>query len=232
MPKRDPGFVTQAEYGRHRGVSRKTVTDWKQKGLLVLDAHGRVDIAMTDAALDERPATNRGGVTSARKGNSSASDRAAAPERRGKSRAPVPAQRDPVPEDLADDEFEDASVDLSEFGIELAGGWSLAEASRVKEIYLALKRRQDFLVAEKLLAPIEDIAQQVEAEYAIVRERLLGIPGKLGASLVGLDQAAIESALEEEISEALRELHEPGVDRSAGDGGAARHPTADSEAGT
>lgn len=231
MPKRDPGFVTQAEYGRHRGVSRKTVTDWKQKGLLVLDAHGRVDIAMTDAALDERPATYRGGVTSARKGNSPASDRAAVPERRGKSRSPVPAQRDPVPEDLADDEFEDAQVDLSEFGIELAGGWSLAEASRVKEIYLALKRRQDFLVAEKLLAPIEDIAQQVEAEYAIVRERLLGIPGKLGASLVGLDQAAIESALEEEISEALRELHEPGVDRSAGDGGEARRPSADSEAG-
>jgi len=231
MPKRDPGFVTQAEYGRHRGVSRKTVTGWKQRGLLVLDAYGRVDIAMTDAALDERPATYRGGVTSARKGNSPAADRAAVPERRGKSRAQVPAQRDPAPEDLADDEFEDAPVDLSEFGIEFAGGWSLAEASRVKEIYLALKRRQDFLIAECKLAPIEDIAQQVEAEYAIVRERLLGIPGKLGASLVGLDQAAIESALEEEISEALRELHEPGVDRSAGDGGEARHPSPGREAG-
>ncbi len=231
MPKRDPGFVSQAEYGRHRGVSRKTVTGWKQKGLLILDGHGRVDIAMTDAALDERPPTYRGGVTSARKGNSSASRRGKVPEEPAGGRRQVPAQRDPVPEDLADDEFDGAPVDLSEFGIEIAGGWSLAEASRVKEIYLALKRRQDFLLGEKLLAPIEDIAQQVEAEYAIVRERLLGIPGKLGASLVGLDQAAIEIALEEEISEALRELHEPGVDRSAGDGGEARRPSTDSEAG-
>lgn len=213
MPKRDSGFVSQAEYGRHRGVSRKTVTDWKQKGLLVLDAHGRVDLAMTDAALDERPATYRGGVTS--KGKN--------PKAGNKSRAKVPAPAPLYPPDeeqLADDEFDDAPVDLSEFGVQLAGGWSLAEASRVKEIYLALKRRQDFLEREGKLAPVEDIAQAVEREYGIVRERLLGLPGKLAAALVGLDQAAIEQKLEDEITEILQELHDPGDGGPRGDGGA------------
>ncbi|HWJ72580.1 MAG TPA: hypothetical protein VNX29_05365 [Kaistia sp.] len=206
MAKDVLGFVSQAEYGRHRGVSRKTVTDWKRKGMLVLDADGRIDVAMTDLALDERPATYRGGVTSGRKGNDLELPRGQVPEQRALRRPKVPVQRDPVPEDLADDEFDDVPVDLSEFGIELAGGWSLAEASRVKEIFLALKRRQDFLLSEKKLVPIEDVAVQVEAQYSVVRERLLSIPGKLADRLVGMDRAAIDAALKREIKEALSEL--------------------------
>ena len=201
------GFVSQAEYGRHRGVSRKTVTDWKQKGILVVDAKGRVDVAMTDVVLDQRPSAYRGGVTSK-------------PAKRRKGNSP-PAGYIPPPEFPDDEEaLGDEPIDLSEFGLEQAGDWTLAEATRVKEIYLALKRRQDFMTAEKKLVPIEDVVALVEADYSVVRERLLGIPGKIGSSLVGLDQAAIEAAVHEEISEALRELHEPGVDRPPGDGGA------------
>ncbi|WP_367715145.1 hypothetical protein AB2N04_14680 [Nitratireductor sp. GISD-1A_MAKvit] len=44
-------FVSQARYAAYRGVSRKTVTTWKQKGLLVLDEAGRVDVAATDEVL-------------------------------------------------------------------------------------------------------------------------------------------------------------------------------------
>ncbi|MCB1466796.1 MAG: hypothetical protein KDK08_06575 [Rhizobiaceae bacterium] len=40
--------MSQAEYARYRGVSRKTVTVWKHKGLLVLNGIGQVDVAATD----------------------------------------------------------------------------------------------------------------------------------------------------------------------------------------
>lgn len=45
MPLR---FMRQADYARYRGVSRKTVTVWKSKGLLVLNEHGAVNVGATD----------------------------------------------------------------------------------------------------------------------------------------------------------------------------------------
>jgi hypothetical protein len=205
-------FVSQAEFARRRGVSRKTVTVWKDQGKLVLDADGKVDVAATEALLGQRPETYRGGVTSqapgALQGNAPlcpASDAAATP----------PAQVAPTSRPKQPGEGT-PPIDLSPEGLADANGWTLADATRVKEIFLALKRKRDFDVATGQLVDIEEVALQVEAEYAIVRERLMTIPGKLAARLVGLDRAAIEEALLEEISEALSELHEPGAgaDRS------------------
>lgn len=56
-------FLSQADFARRRGVSRKTVTGWKQKGILVTDEAGRIDVEATEWALDQRPANYRGGVT-------------------------------------------------------------------------------------------------------------------------------------------------------------------------
>ncbi|SFJ68160.1 hypothetical protein [Methylobacterium brachiatum] len=56
------------------------------------------------------------------------------------------------------------------------------------------------------LVAIEEIGKQVEREYAVVRERLLGISGKLGADLTPEQVARIEA----EIRDALEELHDPG----------------------
>jgi hypothetical protein len=41
----------QADYARHREVSRKTVTEWKQRGLLRFTADGDVDFDASDQAL-------------------------------------------------------------------------------------------------------------------------------------------------------------------------------------
>lgn len=43
----------QAGYARHRDVSRKTVTEWKQRGLLRFTADGEVDFGASDQALRE-----------------------------------------------------------------------------------------------------------------------------------------------------------------------------------
>jgi len=83
------------------------------------------------------------------------------------------------------------------------------EAQRVKEVYLALLRKQEFEIEQGELVTIEEVGREVEREYSMVRERLLTIPGKVSALLARCDRAVIESKLLDEITEALAELHEP-----------------------
>jgi hypothetical protein len=59
----------QAAFAAYKGVSRQTVTDWKQKGFLVFSNDGNVDFAATNSCLADhgirQPAdTNLTGVTS------------------------------------------------------------------------------------------------------------------------------------------------------------------------
>ena len=55
------------------------------------------------------------------------------------------------------------------------------------------------------LVSIDEVGRTVEREYAVVRERLLGISGKFGADLPSDQVARIEA----EIRDALEELHDP-----------------------
>lgn len=56
--------MLQSEYAAYRGVSRKTVTGWKQRGLLVFSGGDLIDVVKSDAALAERPQAYRGGAAS------------------------------------------------------------------------------------------------------------------------------------------------------------------------
>jgi hypothetical protein len=174
------GLVSQAEFARLRGVSRATVTYWKRAGRLLLNSDGKVDVAASNELLAQRPPTYRGGKIKA-------------PPAEG------PAADEPLP--ILDRTLEE---------IESSSSWTLAEAQRVKEIYLALLRKQEFEVERGELVEIEAVGREVERAYSIVRERLLSIPGKVSASLVGCDRAVIELKLRDEITEALTELQEPG----------------------
>ena len=57
-------LMTQAEFARHRGVSKPAVSNWKKAGLLILaeDAYGRtkVDVARSEARLNARIDPMRG----------------------------------------------------------------------------------------------------------------------------------------------------------------------------
>ncbi len=59
--------MTQAEFARHRGVSRATVTEYKHKGLLVMTDDGRVDVAASEQRLNASLDPVRGGDRSAAK---------------------------------------------------------------------------------------------------------------------------------------------------------------------
>src|SRR5581483_8736402 len=47
-------LVTQAEYARHRGKSRQYISRLAKAGVLVMRG-GKVDVAASDAVLDDRP---------------------------------------------------------------------------------------------------------------------------------------------------------------------------------
>ena len=69
------------------------------------------------------------------------------------------------------------------------------DARSRKEDATARLRQLEFDREVGKLVDIDEVGRQVEREYAVVRERLLAIPGKLAAKLVGLDRAAIDTAL-------------------------------------
>lgn len=78
----------------------------------------------------------------------------------------------------------------------------------------------------KELVRIELVGRQVEECFSNVRGRLVTIPGKLAAALVGKDRAAIEDRLGQELNEILAELYDPDtiarriLSDDDGDGGA------------
>ncbi len=182
--------MTQAEFARHRKVSRKSVTVWKKSGLLVLDDAGNIKVEETEWSLDQRPAAYRGGVTHR-------------PTRSGPERAaPTPGNKPARPaQSMPDDD--DPPFDLSDENL------PLAQAVQRKENYLGLLRKHEHEVHQREWVRIEAVAAQVEREYATVRERLLAIPGKIAAKLVGADRATIDAEIRREITEALHELHDP-----------------------
>jgi phage terminase Nu1 subunit (DNA packaging protein) len=84
---------------------------------------------------------------------------------------------------------------------------SLAEAARIKENYLALLRRLEFEEKSKQVVATEDVGAIVSAEYAIVRNRLSGIPTDAAQRLANLCSAEeVEAFLSAEICTALHEL--------------------------
>jgi phage terminase Nu1 subunit (DNA packaging protein) len=57
-------LVSQAEYARHRGVSRQYISRLAKAGVLVMRG-GKVDLAASDAVLDDRPEKVSEAATSA-----------------------------------------------------------------------------------------------------------------------------------------------------------------------
>jgi hypothetical protein len=54
--------LSQAAFAKTRGVTRKTATMWKRRGLLVFHPDGSVDAERSNALLDARPTCYRGGT--------------------------------------------------------------------------------------------------------------------------------------------------------------------------
>ncbi|MGW5957094.1 hypothetical protein [Methylorubrum thiocyanatum] len=178
-----PKFLSQADFARARNVSRKTVTGWKQKGLLVLAEDGKIDVEATEWNLDQRPATYRGGVTHrpvrGRDGNNAS--RAEAKPKVASKPATQPTAR-PAPglsgEDQGDDQGDDGSeIDWDDPNL------SLAQAAQRKENYLGLLRKLDHAVKQGLLVDRPAAEAAFFEEGRAFRDALIAWPARISIEM-------------------------------------------------
>jgi phage terminase Nu1 subunit (DNA packaging protein) len=121
---------------------------------------------------------------------------------------------------------------------EMAAGRGADNDARLSDakVSLTLEQRDNIAIKNAIargeVVSVDEVGKQVERDYAVVRERLLAIPGKISDSLVGGEREDIEAHLADEIAEALHELHDPDAltDRARGTGEATSESPAGSEA--
>jgi hypothetical protein len=183
--------MKQSEFAALHGVSRKTVTKWKERGWLVF-AGDEVDVEASNALLKKY---RRDGieavtqtVTQAAKGNK----RAAV--------TPPDAEVTIRPGESAEHAAERI---LTATGAEM----TLDEAKRVKENYLALLNQLEYDERAGAVVAVADVARAVGDEYAKVRTRLLSIPAEHAPRIQRLRTVLeVQDVLQEIIVEALEEL--------------------------
>jgi len=184
--------VTQAEFARQRGVSRKTVTDWKAKGLLSMTPDGLVKVEESEWLLADRPQTYRGGATK--------SDTPARP-------APKPALVAAEPGETPEQAAERIVVH------EGSAPYAHAEAVRIKENYLALLRQLEFDLKSGAVVPIDVVIAVLVEQLAKVRNKVLGIGVRVAPRAAVLKSAQeVKALFDAEAALVLEELTLDGED--------------------
>lgn len=188
--------MNQAKFAELHGVSRKTVTKWKERGWLVFTGD-EVDVDASNALLKRY---RRDGVP--------AVTQTVTQEPKGNKRKTVPQAASEVtlrPGESADDAADKiltGSVDLLDFD----------DARCFKENYLGLKAQLEYDRDSGLVIDVAEVAKAVGAEYAKVRTRLLSIPAEQAPRLQRCKTPAeLQDMLQEIITEALEELTRDGA---------------------
>ena len=180
-------FVSQAEFSRRRGVSRKSVTVWRRHGLVVMRGE-LVDVDASEARLAERPdiikdgKTNRGPVTP---GNDPEKI-SATPSKNKPDGPPVAA---PVIAEIPPD----------------AIGWTHAEAARRKEISLAILRDMEVKQKRGELVPIAGIRPAWARVVIGARDNFLSLPerARLACGLNKTQTATLQNLVREVLHKAV-----------------------------
>ncbi|MBU9359569.1 hypothetical protein [Burkholderia multivorans] len=188
--------MNQSEFAALHGVSRKTVTKWKERGWLVF-AGNEVDVEESNKLLkryrrDGAPAVTQG-VTRSSEGNSRKTVTQAASE--------VTLRSDESADEAAE-RILTGNVQLLDFD----------EARCLKENYLGLKAQLEYDRDSGQVVDVSEVAKAVATEYAKVRTRLLSIPAEQAPRLHRCKTPAeLQDMLQEVITEALEELTRDGA---------------------
>lgn len=188
--------MNQSEFAALHGVSRKTVTKWKERGWLVFDGDN-VNVEESNKLLkryrrDGAPAVTQA-VTQDEKGNKRKTVTQAASE--------VTLS--------AGESAEAAAERILTGAVELL---SFDEARRFKENYLGLMAQLEYDRDSGQVVDVADVAKAVGTEYAKVRTRLLSIPAEQAPRLHRCKTPAeLQDMLQEVITEALEELTRDGA---------------------
>ncbi len=171
--------MSQAEFSRLHSVSRKTVTSWKQKGLLVLDADGKVVVEASNKALADYGV----GVT------------------RGNTEVTEPTLAEDSSSEMTDEEI--AALEVYAKGNAPLGH---AEAKRVKENYLALLRQLEYETKAGRLVDKDAVSALHSKRWVSERKALEDWPSRITPPLAarfGIDPVELRVALEEEMNKHL-----------------------------
>lgn len=173
-------LVSQAEFARLHSVSRKTVTLWKQRGLLSMQG-SLVDVEASDAILRDHELGRF---------------------------LPDHPQADDDEDDVGgvDDSalLKNLIAGLTDVGSLL----SKAEAERVKENYLAAMRKLQFEKEAGKLVEAEPVKKHLFDLWRRERDAWLTWPARVGAIIaaeLGADQAQVNILLEKHVREHLDE---------------------------
>ena len=178
-------IVSQTEYARLRGIDQSQVSKWIKRGLITLGPDG-IDIDIADAALAARAQVYRGGQVGGNRSKAALVADLAAVDR---------GEAPPVPPVLPD-------VPPSPSG-------STARAVALKEHYLALLRQVEYDEKVGLVVPIETVAHELAAEYAAIRNLVLGMAAKLAPRVIACRTAGeAEAVIRTECEQVLRTLSE------------------------
>lgn len=206
-PKPD-AFMSQAEFARRRGVSKKTVTEWKQRDLLVMTADGKVDVERSEWSLDQRPASYRGGTThrpirGADSNNASHAEAQPKPAAREPEKAPPPRPA-PPPTDPDGDGGEGYDPDDPLL--------DLKQALERKENHLGLLRRLEYLTKKGRLVDRAAAEGAFFDEARAFRDAWISWPGRVAiemAAELGIDARTLATVLTAHVQNHLTELGEP-----------------------
>lgn len=205
-------LVTQAEYAKLHGVSRKTVTKWKDGDYLVL-SEGKVDLEATDTLLKEHGLGRfREGVTPRKQGNNTppGKPQASSPPRAVKISRPSDGYDDPPPElDLFVHDTDDLIEDI------LAGrNLKASEAERIKENNLALKHILDMRERAGMLVETEKVEALFFETSRKARDAWMDWPTKVGpliAADLALEADVVVEVLTKYVQSQLEKLGDPGA---------------------
>ncbi|NEU14653.1 hypothetical protein G3T14_21450 [Methylobacterium sp. BTF04] len=203
-------FLSQADFARHRGVSRKAVTGWKQKDLLVFSDAGLIDVEASEWNLDQRPSNYRGGVThrpvrSAPGNTATAEPKAPAkpkPDTLQKLGAAMPEPgAGPSGDPDEDGQFDPNGVDLP-----------IPLALRRKENYLGLQRKQEVEKNDKKLVDREAAEKLFFDTARDFRDAWSSWPARVAVTMADelkVDPRALTTILNAYVKQHLSELGDP-----------------------
>lgn len=194
--------MNQAAFAKLAGVSRKTVTKWKQQGYVVLNRGGLVDVERSIALLRDR---GLGNFRKDRKDSPSGTDvtQTTAPAAGRQSGDDEEGNCQPTPEEIAAAKVAEAMIGTGDYAL-----LSIAEAERLKENFLALKNRLSYeRDAGRLVDKAEVEARFAErwaAERVAWENRPSAVAAEYGAQH-GIDPIKMRVILEQFVEEHLAE---------------------------
>jgi hypothetical protein len=186
-------LLSQADYARYHGVSRKTVTQWKHEGILVMVGK-KVDRDATDQALAE---VGRQAVTMKTKGNNQGNEQS----NNSKQLKPVPKTAvESVRETLKEDGH---TVPSSPAGMTFVQARTAAMVLRAQTARVKLQQlKVELIDRTKALAHVYQMARQIRDSWQNWPAR---VSSRMAAEL-DVDPHVMHTTLEVYVREHLEEL--------------------------